>query len=66
MIKSPTTDPAIKAPASDRLSKRPTVMDFRPSKSLAAGVKRIGGRSGISRLGASADRSGVTYTKGGS
>ncbi len=27
------------------------IMDFRPSKALASGLKRIGGRSGITRLG---------------
>jgi hypothetical protein len=27
------------------------IMDLRPSKGLATGLKRIGGRSGISRLG---------------
>jgi len=27
------------------------VMDFRPSQGLASGLKRIGGRSGTSRLG---------------
>lgn len=29
------------------------VMDFRPSQGLASGLKRIGGRNGISRLGRS-------------
>lgn len=29
------------------------VMDFRPSQGLASGLKRIGGRSGTSRLGRS-------------
>lgn len=29
------------------------VMDFRPSSGLASGLKRVGGRNGISRLGKS-------------
>lgn len=29
----------------------PKIMDFSPSKSLALGIKRIGGRSGVARLG---------------
>ena len=31
----------------------PKVMDFRTAPGLAAGIKRVGGRSGISRLGKS-------------
>ena len=31
--------------------KQPRVMDFRPSQGLASGLKRVGGRNGISRLG---------------
>lgn len=27
------------------------IMDFRPSKGLATGLKRVGGRNGITRLG---------------
>lgn len=30
--------------------KQPSIMDLRPSKGLAAGLKRTGGRGGISRL----------------
>ena len=30
-----------------------SVMDFRPSQALASGLKRVGGRSGIARLGRS-------------
>lgn len=33
--------------------KSPKVMDFRTAPGLAAGIKRVGGRSGISRLGKS-------------
>ena len=28
-----------------------SVMDFRPSQGLASGLKRVGGRNGIARLG---------------
>ncbi len=35
------------------ISPKPNVMDFRPSKGLASGLKRIGGRNGIARLGRS-------------
>ncbi|HXI51335.1 MAG TPA: hypothetical protein VNH84_07515 [Candidatus Saccharimonadales bacterium] len=38
-----------KTPISPKASK--SVMDFRPSQGLASGLKRIGGRNGISRLG---------------
>lgn len=34
-------------------SASPKVMDFRSAPGLAAGIKRVGGRSGISRLGKS-------------
>jgi len=30
---------------------KPNIMDLRPSQGLATGLKRIGGRGGISRLG---------------
>lgn len=43
--------PAAKAGAGDAISKNANIMDFRPSKSLASGLKRVGGRSGITRLG---------------
>jgi hypothetical protein len=33
--------------------KQPRVMDFRTAPGLAAGIKRVGGRSGVSRLGKS-------------
>jgi len=33
--------------------KQPRVMDFRTAPSLAAGIKRVGGRGGVSRLGKS-------------
>lgn len=39
-----------KSPISSKVGK---VMDFRPSQGLASGLKRIGGRNGISRLGRS-------------
>lgn len=41
-------------PKSPIASKSPVkIMDFRPSSGLAAGLKRVGGRSGTSRLGRS-------------
>ena len=67
IIHSPTNAPSI-AP-SDSLSKGfkgssgKAIMDFRPSKSLAQGIKRVGGRGGTSRLGQSGRRGRVPISK---
>lgn len=47
-----------KSPINFKLGAGKKVMDFRPSQGLASGLKRIGGRSGISRLGRSPIRTG--------
>lgn len=41
-----------KTPARSPLSTKPAkILDLRPSKGLATGLKRIGGRGGVTRLG---------------
>ena len=67
IIHSPTNAPAVSAP-SDSLSKGfkgggKSIMDFRPSKSLAQGIKRVGGRGGTSRLGQSGRRGRAPISK---
>lgn len=67
IIHSPTNAPAISAP-SDSLSRgfksgSKQIMDFRPSKSLAQGLKRIGGRGGTSRIGQSGRRGRPSISK---
>lgn len=42
-----------RSPISFKTGAGSRVMDFRPSSGLAAGLKRVGGRSGTSRLGKS-------------
>lgn len=50
---SETGDSMSKSPINFKTGAGSRVMDFRPSQGLAAGLKRIGGRGGVSRLGKS-------------
>lgn len=51
--KAPTPASSARASSAARsaINLKPGIMDLRPSKSLATGLKRVGGRSGTSRLG---------------
>lgn len=51
--KVPTPTPSARASSAARsaINLKPGIMDLRPSKSLATGLKRVGGRAGTSRLG---------------
>lgn len=67
MIESPTNSPPVQ-PDTDSLAKgfksgKSSIMDFRPSKSLAQGVKRIGGRGGVMRIGQSGRRGRIPISK---
>lgn len=44
-------------------SGKSSIMDFRPSKSLAQGIKRIGGRGGMARIGQSGRRGRIPISK---
>jgi hypothetical protein len=64
IIHSPTASkPPTDSLARGLKSGKSAIMDFRPSKSLVQGIRRIGGRSGVSRIGQSSRRGRPVISK---